>query len=183
MKRKAILFLVFGVLLIGSGLILSFVESFANDIESSKENIKHIEKEYNNFKDLLQSFNGEREIIYTDIFNNLFIENIDSSYDGWVIELQDYEKTTEKILDYKNFLNENCFGIIYGDSSIQSKCDSMLISYETVNNYYVKDINKWNDFVNRYNSTLEDKIYSRELFDLKSRNYIDFNDDGEYLGK
>lgn len=183
MKRRALLVAVFGFLLVGMGSISSFVNSFAKDISDTKESIDTIRDEYIKFKDLLQSFNGNREIIYTDVFNNLFIENLDGNYDNWIIELQDYEKTTDKIFNYKSLLEEKCAGIIYNDSDIQSKCDSMLISYETVNNYFVKDINKWNEFVDNYNSQLEDTLYKREYFDLRGRNYIDFNDDGEYLGK
>ena len=182
MKRKAILVFVVGILLVGIGFIMSFVKSFAKDVSEQQENIEIIEKEYSNFKDLLQSFNGDREIVYNDVFNNLFIENLEGNYDSWVIILQDYEKTSEKIFEYKSLLQDRCFGINYSDSNIQSKCDSMLISYETANNYFVKDINKWNSFVDSYNNQVEE-IYMRDGFDLKTRNYIDFNDDGEYLGK
>ena len=112
----------------------------------------------------------------------MLIENLESNYDSGVIKLQDYEVTANKIFGYKEFLQDNCSDIIYNDSDVQSKCDSMLISYETANNYFVKDINKWNEFVNNYNNQLEDELYKRSLFDLK-RDYIDFNDDGEYLGK
>lgn len=182
MKRHALLVAVFGVLLIGSGFISSFVQSFAKEVSDTKNDMKVIKEKYDNFKDLLQSFNGDREIVYNDLFNNMFIENIDNNYDSWVIKLQDYEVTANKIFDYKEFLQASCSNIIYNDSGVQSKCDSMLISYETANNYFVKDINKWNDFVNSYNTQLEDELYKRSLFDLK-RDYIDFNDDGEYLGK
>ena len=182
MKRHALLVAVFGVLLVGSGFISFFVQSFAKDINDTKENMEIIEDKYNTFKDLLQSFNGDREIVFNDVFNNMFIENLESNYDGWVIKLQDYEMTANKIFAYKEFLIDNCNSIIYNDSDIQSKCDSMLISYETANNYFVKDINKWNEFVNSYNTQLEDELYKRNLFDL-NRDFIDFNDDGEYLGK
>ena len=182
MKRHALLVAVFGVLLVGSGFISSFVQSFAKDINDTKENMEIIEDKYNTFKDLLQSFNGDREIVFNDVFNNMFIENLESNYDGWVIKLQDYEMTVNKIFAYKEFLIDYCSNIIYNDSDVQSKCDSMLISYETANNYFVKDINKWNEFVNSYNTQLEDELYKRNLFDL-NRDFIDFNDDGEYLGK
>jgi len=182
MKRKAILVFVVGILLVGIGFIMSFVKSFAKDVSEQQENIEIIEKEYSNFKDLLQSFNGDRELVYTDLFNNMFIENLEGSYDSWVIMLQDYEKTAYQIFEYKSFLQEKCYDVLYNDSNIQSKCDSMLISYETANNYFVKDINKWNSFVDSYNNQVEE-IYMRDGFDLKTRNYIDFNDDGEYLGK
>ena len=182
MKRHALLVAVFGVLLVGSGFITSFVQSFAKDVNDTKNEMKVIKEKYDNLKDLLQSFNGDREIVYNDLFNNMFIENLESNYDSWIIKLQDYEVTANKIFGYKEFLQDNCSDIIYNDSDVQSKCDSMLISYETANNYFVKDINKWNEFVNNYNNQLEDELYKRSLFDLK-RDYIDFNDDGEYLGK
>ena len=82
MKRHALLVAVFGVLLVGSGFISFFVQSFAKDINDTKENMEIIEDKYNTFKDLLQSFNGDREIVFNDVFNNMFIENLESNYDG-----------------------------------------------------------------------------------------------------
>ena len=183
MKRHALLVAVFGVLLAGIGGITLFADSFAKDISDTKKNIDVIQDEYDKFKNLLQSFTGDREIIYSDVFNNLYLETVEGNYDNWYIKLQEYENTTNKIFGYKTFLQEKCVGVIYNDSNTQSKCDSMLISYETVNNYFVKDINKWNDFINEFNNQVEDVLYSKKLFDLNTRNYIDFNDDGEYLGK
>ena len=66
MKRHALLVAVFGVLLVGSGFITSFVQSFAKEVNDTKNNMEVIQEKYDNFKDLLQSFNGDREIVYND---------------------------------------------------------------------------------------------------------------------
>ena len=76
MKRHVIVVAVFGVLLAGIGGIALFADSFAKDISDTKKNIDVIQDEYDKFKNLLQSFTGDREIIYSDVFNNLYLENI-----------------------------------------------------------------------------------------------------------
>lgn len=182
MKRRSILVAVLGVLCVFFGCVTSFVQSFAHDVDTSLENAEIIKEKYDSFKELMESLNGEREVLYEEVINHLFVEDVESSYSFWFESYQDYENTIKSVESYKDMLQERCLDIIYTDSNIQSKCDSMLISYETTINYYVKDVNKFNKFLNLYNEevTEENKII---LFDLKKYNYIDFNDDGNYIGK
>lgn len=182
MKKKSAIVAMLGVLMITSGGIMSFVTSFAKDVTDSKENIEIIESEYVKFKELVEVLNTKREKVYANVINELYVEHAASDYNQWISILKEYEDTITEISQYQSVLVKRCIGILYNDSNIQSQCDSMVLSYETAINYYVKDIQKFNDFIALYNaSVIEDA--SLDIYDLKDYNYIDFNDDGKYLGK
>ncbi len=128
MKRKSLLVAIMGVLMIFSGSVMSFVTSFAKDVSDTKSGIEEIEVNYKKFKELMESFNGERELIYNDVINDLYIENVAGKYGFW------------------------------------------------------KDVHKYNEFLELYNKSV-DVSQQVQLFDLKNYDYLDFNDDGKYMGK
>ena len=49
-------------------------------------------------------------------------------------------------------------------------------------NYFVKDVNEFNDFIDDYNSKYSASISIYEL-DNNQYNYLDVNDDGKFIGK
>ena len=181
MKRNAVFLSVAGFVMIISGCAMLFITSFAKDVSDTKENSEAIQTQYQDFKVLIEEFNSERELVYTNIINELFEDHILEYYDTWKKTLLDYEKIIQKVAGYKDSLEKRCVGILYNDSGLQSKCDSMLISYETAVNYYVKDVDKFNSFIMSYNEGISE-LDQKEVFPL-NYNYIDFNDDGKYLGK
>lgn len=180
MKKYTLL--VLGITLILSGILLSFYESFALDVDEQKENEKQIEEKYESMKVLLNEINDRRGNIYNLVINDLYIEKVESSYNTWLQTYQSYKTVIDKMEEYKTELNKRCFNILYQDSNIQSKCDSMMLSYETAINYYVKDVNKFNEFISNYNVGKLETEY-KQVIDLGAYNYIDFNDDGRYTGK
>lgn len=180
MKCK-ILFVI-GTLMIISGVATSFVSSFAKEASESKRNAEEIETKYIEFKDILTMLNGERENLHNDVINELSLETVEDDYSTWIDIYEEYKKTIDKIASYKNFIKERCFKVNYMDSNIQSKCDSMMLSYETAINYYVKDLYKFNNFIETYNENVDEKK-QKEFIELTEYNYIDFNDDGRYTGK
>lgn len=180
MKKYTVL--VLGITLILSGILFMFYESFALEVDETKENEKQIEEKYESMKGLLNEINDSRGNIYNLVINDLYIEKVESSYSTWYQTYQSYKMVIDKMEEYKSELNRRCFNILYQDSNIQSKCDSMMLSYETAINYYVKDVGKFNDFIANYNVGKEETEY-KQVIDLGSYNYIDFNDDGRYTGK
>ena len=179
--KKYTLF-VLGITLILSGVLLSFYESFAIDIDDAKENEKQIEEKYESMKVLLNEINDSRGNIYNLVINDLYIEKVESSYSTWYQTYQSYKTVIDKMEKYKTELNKRCFNILYQDSNIQSKCDSMMLSFETAINYYVKDVGKFNEFITNYNVGKQEAEY-KQTIELGNYNYIDFNDDGRYTGK
>lgn len=182
MRKKAVVFAVIGILLVGFGGVMSFVKSFAKEVTDAQESLEAIQTQYQSFKELMEVINQKREHLYSDVMNDLYAEHAVEKYANWIVAFQDYEQTIEQVTSYKPALEQRCMNILYNDSNAQSQCDSMLLSYETAINYYVKDVLKFQEFIELYNIGVDD-LSKLKPYDLKNYNYIDFNDDGRYLGK
>jgi len=180
MKKYTLL--IVAITLILSGILLSFYESFVRDGNEQKENENQIEEKYESMKGLLNEINEIRGNVYNLVINDLYIEKVESNYNSWNQTYQSYKTVIDKMEEYKSELNKRCFNISYQDSNIQSKCDSMMMSYETAMNYYVKDVGKFNEFITNYNVGKQESEY-KQVIELGTYNYIDFNDDGRYTGK
>lgn len=180
MKRNAILFLTFGLILVVIGSLWMYLsDSFTKDKEV-QNNIQKIKTMYDKFEEKLSVIRGEREIINNDLANNYYEENVNDSYDTWIEKLNIYQDSIKEIEKYKFDLNNLCQNKKFSNTDVKSKCESMLIGYETSINYFVKDIDDFNKFIEIYNSNNKGKEKILFMTDYK---YIDMNDDGKYLGK
>lgn len=180
MKKNSILIAVLGTLLLVLGIVINFVININNKNKELKDTKNEIITNYSKLEEDMQIFNGEREIIL-NISNNYYDENLVYNYTSWVSSFDDYLSSVKNIAGYKNFILDKCVDKDYNDSNVNSKCQSMMMSYETVINYFVKDVTAFNNFLESYNASHSND--TKELFSLNGYNYIDIDDDGKYLGK
>lgn len=179
MKRTAILMVTAGLILVIVGVLLNYLTGSLNN--KKNENIKNeILDSYKKFEETSQIITGERNIITSELVNHYFNEEVEDNYDNWITKLNEYENTVKEIDKYKNVIDDLCINKEYKDSKVKSACESMMIGYETSINYFVKDINNFNVFINDYNE--ENSENMKKEYGI-SYNYIDINDDGKYLGK
>lgn len=180
MKRNSILLVTIGlILIVGGGLWFYLNESFTKDNEV-KEKMKTVINNYDKFQEKVGLVTGERKVITDEVVNNYFDEEVATSYDNWFEKFRTYEESVKNVSDYKDMIMDNCILETYNNTDVSSKCDSMVISYETVVNYFVKDVETLNKFLDVYNSNYPDDV--RVLY-LTNYKYVDINDDGKYLGK
>lgn len=180
MKRSSILLVTIGLILIVSGGLWMYLSnSFTKDKEV-KTRMKTVIDNYDKFQEKVSLVTGEREVINDEVVNNYFDEEVAASYDDWFEKFRTYEESVKKVDSYKKMIVENCVLETYKNTDVLSKCDSMIIGYETVINYFVKDVESLNKFIDIYNSNYPDDARVLYLTDYK---YIDINDDGKYLGK
>ena len=83
-----------------------------------------------------------------------------------------------------NELNRLCTGMIYPDNVANSRCNNYKSIYEQVNNYFVADIETYNQNVKKYNDyqTSNGTLYRIREYET-NRNYIDYNQDNHFDGK
>ena len=180
MKRNSILLVTIGlILIVGGGLWFYLNESFTKDNEV-KEKMKTVINNYDKFQEKAGLVTGERKVITDEVVNNYFDEEVTKNYDNWFEKFRTYEESVKNVSDYKDMITDNCILATYNNTDVSSKCDSMVISYETVVNYFVKDVETLNKFLDVYNSNYPDDV--RVLY-LTNYKYVDINDDGKYLGK
>lgn len=179
MKRNAIIFVTCGLMLLVVGFLVMYLnDSFKRENEL-KESYKKINENYDVFEEKLEIVTGEREIMTNDVVNNYYIDEVVNNYDNWISIIKDYNKSIDEISKYKDLIVNYCYKE-YEDNNVNSKCQSMILGYETAINYFVKDIEGFNKFIDEYNSNYPDNTY---IVFSSSYNYVDMNDDGNYLGK
>ena len=79
-------------------------------------------------------------------------------------------------------LNKLCEDAYYPDSSTNKKCMNYKSIYEQVVNYFVTDINNYNNNIKKCNSLISDENSKIKNYKTKKK-YIDYNNDGKYDGK
>ena len=180
MERNSILLVTIGlILIVGGGLWFYLSDSFAKDNEI-KNKMKNVINSYDKFQEKVSLVSGERQVINAEVVNNYYDEQVSKGYDNWFEKFRIYEESIKSVYDYKEKLIDNCVLQTYNNTDVSSKCDSMIISYETVINYFVKDVETLNKFLGVYNSNYPEDTKVLYLTDYK---YVDINDDGKYLGK
>lgn len=180
MKRNSILLVTIGLIfVVGGGLWFYLSDSFAKDNEI-KNKMKNVINNYEKFQEKVTLVSGERQVINDEVVNNYFDEQVSNGYDNWFEKFRTYEESIKKVSSYKDVIIDSCVLQTYKNSDVSSKCDSMIISYETVINYFVKDVETLNKFLDVYNSNYPEDVKVLYLTDYK---YVDINDDGKYLGK
>lgn len=182
MKKKVpVIMIVIGFLFIVLGVVFIFYSEFSSAKLEKLKIEENIVKEYNDFKKNVEEFNEVRTSYYTDVVDNLFLETVSDEYKNWILSLDTYTNSIDKVEKSSSYLKENCVDMKFSKQDISNKCDSFIIAYETVMNYYTKDINEFNTVIESYlnqDNVKEDII----KYNLKY-NYTDINSDGKFIGK
>lgn len=180
MKRKSILLTTIGIILVAIGLLINFIITSTNERKNNSRIKNQISSNYKLIEDNMQIINGEREIIL-NISNEYSSENIEYNYTNWINSFNEYLKSINRLNEYKEFIKEVCVNKEYKDSNYNSKCKSIINSYETAINYFVKDVNSFNKYIDEYNQNVSDENKKNNF--ITNYDYIDINDDGKLLGK
>ena len=171
-------------------LIYKFYKGYEEDKNKTEEKISQINQNYNSFINNLENFNIERENIYNEIFQENYLEDMQINIVKWNSIIQNYSNTIREIDDNSKYLKDNCKNIQIINAEINKNCDSFNNNYETMINSYITDINLYNQNIEAYNNWLnenEENIQNLspidKYIDKNYTKYIDYNNDGEFLGK
>lgn len=181
-KRKvAVLLLIFGIVLIALGIGIYIYDEVINTRQDKKQLQSNISENYEIFKKSVDYFNATRTTYYSEVVENLFPETVEDEYDNWITILDDYTKKVDEVEKSSSYLKKECINKYHSNKDITNKCNAFIIAYETVINYYTKDINSFNEVLTSYRREYDEK---NEIKDYSSKyDYIDINLDGEFIGK
>lgn len=185
MKKKniAVLVLILGIVLIVIGIL--FVYKEITDMNKEKKEIENnISDNHEKFRGKVDEFEKIRSTYYSDVVNDLYPETVKDNYKDWLIVLNNYTDIVDEVEKNSSYLKKHCINKFYSNKDIKNKCDAFVIAYETVFNYYTKDIISFNSVINEYYTQNEINKEESEIkeFELKY-DYIDINTDGEFKGK
>lgn len=184
-KRKfSLLILIFGILLIILGISIFIYQEITTNKKNQKQLENTITEKHEIFRNKVELFNEVRSKYYIEVNDNLYPESVESEYENWIVILDDYTAKVDEVEEESKYLKQNCIDKVYSNKEIMSKCDAFVIAYETVINYYTKDIISFNENIDTYyrQNTIDDKESKIKNYSSKY-NYVDIDSDGNFIGK
>lgn len=183
-RRVAFILMAISFVLIGSGCVSSFVISLQADREKMQSRIVLVNDEFEEFSTVTSLFELERDELYTNILSNLYYDTL--LQDDVVIKnrLSNYENMVDELSKRANKLDKLCNDVYYPDTNVNNRCNNYKSIYEQVVNYFVTDINLYNQNIAKYNEYQKGLGGSSVLntYDTNKK-YIDYNNYKEFDGK
>lgn len=185
MTRQVKILFCLGTILLITGLITNFTTSIKLDKAEVSKRMVTVEDTYESYKQQVINLNTTRDAIYEEVFSNLYFETLNLTINDCFKRLQDYEQQLDNIKTLVDTLQSNCENVYFPEKEVNNKCQTFQSSYEETVNYFINDIKQVNNYIEEYN------VYNQEnqtgIAPIQKYNttkdYIDFNNDKEYVGK
>ena len=184
-SRKFIYFiLALGLMLIIAGGFSSFLAGLKKDRELVVRRMDDVSADYETFDTSVSLFGDYREDFHDSILENLYYETMYNSDTLVKNEFIKYESMVDDISETVKALDALCRDVYYPEGNINSMCMNYPTIYEQVVNYFLVDVNEYNDIVKQYNqyqNSTNSSYYVKEYSTTKK--YIDYNGDKVFEGK
>lgn len=181
-KKNIIVITVIGTVLVFLGTLLLVINQLQMQRKEQVNKENQVESYYSDFNKYASKFADKRKEYIETVVENLYYESVNDEYDNWIKEIKLYNELVDNILKMAKPLEDLCINQVYSKEELKNNCDTYIINYETVMNYFVKDMAEFNTFIIDYNDKYDKKISTYEI-DAKKYNYLDVNDDGKFIGK
>lgn len=184
MRRLANVFLVLSIVFIISGGVSTFVLGLKVDRTETLNRMVEVNDVFEIFSTNTTAFENLRDELYTDVFSNLYYDNMFTD-DGIIkSKLSNYESLVDELDKNAKSLKALCEDVYYPDGNVNNKCFNYKSIYEQVVNYFLSDINVYNNNIKEYNEyqTANNLTYSVKEYKTKKK-FIDYNEDGVFDGK
>ena len=170
LRKFAYILMTFSFILIISGSVSSFLISLSNDKKRTYKRMDDVSNSFEVFSTNVTAFENLREQLYTTTFNNVYYDTM-------------YQQDNEVKNNTTN-LNKLCDNVYYPNSSVNKKCAEYKTIYEQVINYFVSDINSYNDNVTKYNNYQASQGSNLTINKyLTTKKFIDYDNDDKFAGK
>lgn len=189
-KKKIIIILTICIIIVGiiSYGIISFILDYNNSKKEMEQNIKTINKQYDDFKNEIDKISLIRDDIYENILNQIYYETFENNIENWNNKFNEYSEIINNVNKFDKTLGKKCLNRTYLNNTVNQKCNEFIKIYETAINSYIVDVELYNDHIEKYNEWKLEKDNNNgstiiEKFKTDKNKYIDYNKDGEFLGK
>lgn len=184
-KVVSIIFLIAGIISLGIGIGIMYKNE--SDKQKALEALKtSIVNDYEDFKVKVEVFSEERTNIYQSLNKITYLTDIKVNYASLIEEYKKYEETLKEIDKVSKDLKVNCFEQEFKEVTINNKISAFVINYEQAVNYFIQDVNNFNEKVKLYNDWLKqtNQTTGVELEEYVSSytKYVDVNNDGVFEG-
>lgn len=183
-KKIALAMITLSFILIISGGVSSFVLGLKKDKEEILKRINEVNDEFEVFSTNTSVFEEFRDELYNVVLSNVYYDTMYDEDKSVKNKLSNYENLVDELTRNTKKLNNLCEDVYYPDSKVNTKCNNYKSIYEQVVNYFVSDINVYNENVKKYNDYQKNNNSDLRVNKYKTnKKYIDYNNDKEYDGK
>ena len=183
-KRLVLTMMTLSFILIISGGVSSFVLGLKKDKEEIYNRISDVNFEFETFSTNTSVFESFRDELYNVVLSNVYYDTMYDEDKTVKNKLSNYENLVDELTKNTKKLESLCDDVYYPDSKVNTKCNNYKSIYEQVVNYFVSDINVYNENVKKYNDYQKSNNSDLRVDKYKTKKkYIDYNNDKEYDGK
>ena len=185
-NRHLGIIILIGFLLIIGGIISYIVTNYNSNQAEVRKRMEMVRDSYKIFKTDVETFNGIRDDIYTNVFTeDIYYQTLKDNDIRFKELFDNYKDTLETIDKDYNKIEDKCINVLHPEADVNNKCEAIVSSYEEVVNTYISDVSSYNRLMTSYNKWLSDTNSSdTKLEKIKvDREYLDINGDREYNGK
>ncbi len=184
LRKFAYILMTFSFILIISGSVSSFLISLSNDKKRTYKRMDDVSNSFEVFSTNVTAFENLREQLYTTTFNNVYYDTMYQQDNEVKNNLSNYEHLVDELKNNTTNLNKLCDNVYYPNSSVNKKCAEYKTIYEQVINYFVSDINSYNDNVTKYNNYQASQGSNLTIDKyLTTKKFIDYDNDDKFAGK
>lgn len=183
-RKISFIMILVSIFMITSGCLSSLIIGLKEDKKMTNMRMEEVDLEYEDYSTMVSLFEEERDSIYENVFTKITYENMYANNKFITNKLSNYEAMVDEMHKNTNKLDRLCDDMYYPKSSVNSICNNYKIIYEQVNNYFVMDIDTYNDNIDKYNDYIKgvDPNLVLKKYNTKKK-YVDFDNDGEIIGK
>lgn len=184
-KRWKILVCILLILSVIGVFLYFYISSFKVDRQETLALMKEVNEDYPKFNKNMTEFVNKRNAFYKQK-EEIYLEDMGKNTAAWITFMNEYAKIIENIESSSKRLKGHCKNN-FGDINAKTQCNQFRVNYEAANNYYITDIKAYNNIVKEYNEWLINHSSSYPKLNEISlsiyKDYIDYDEDGEYFGK
>ena len=152
-KKKIIICVVLGILLVFLGITFSVISILNQEKKDTQKIQEEIKAKYHGFKEAADHFTEVRKEYQTVILEDLYVESVEEEYEEWMEIFKDYQEVVDKVIKEASSLDKLCVNKKYPDQTVMANCQAYMINYETVMNYFVKDVESFNSYFGYFSSS------------------------------
>lgn len=184
MRKIAFTLMTFSFILIISGGVSSFVMGLKKDREVTFKRQDDVNNTFEVFSTNTTIFENVRDELYNDVLGVFVLDSMYSEDKEIKEKLSNYEHLVDELKSSTDELERLCTGMIYPDNVANSRCNNYKSIYEQVNNYFVSDIEIYNQNIKKYNDyqISNNTLYRIREYDT-NKTFIDYNQDNHFEGK
>ncbi len=177
-KKTVYILLSLSFLMIFGGAFSCYIDGLKKDHEMVSKRAIDVNSTYEELTTNVSLFEDEREKLYGTSLNETYFDNFYKTNAEIIEKLSNFESMVNEIEKKVQYMDTLCDSY-YMDPQVNSKCANYKLIYEQVNNYFVGDINNYNNNVRTYNLVNVNRVNIYQT----NRSYIDYNKDKTIDGK